>query len=541
MNNPNNNGNTQQSYYPPPTSFANQPVPSIPPTPSKPARKFTITETVFAWLSLLFGYLFCRVFPVSDSPFGGLLFTLMLFAVGYAVVFAMKKKPTVMAIAVSLSAAIISFSLIITSNSFIQFFAYSYALLAFGYFLYSSFGNSVKRGLSDFIVADFFKVVFVMPFCSLGHIFKAVFSGKGKGSGKVLLKILLGLGIALVPTLIIFGLLSYDSDFTNLLSNIFDFNFGDVMSHIGSIILGVPIGMYIYGLFISSVDNKCKSVMSAEPSSKALNNMRIAPLITIIVAVVPIMFLYVVFFISQWKYYVSAFTNVLPSEFSYADYARNGFFELCIVSAINFLIIIAVILFLKRTNKLVYVTMRVTVVAISLSTLVLISTAMAKMFMYINAHGLTQKRVYTTWFMLLLAVVFILICVRLFIRSFKPVAVSFLWCVLMFALLALPNADAFIANYNVDRHINGTLDTVDIENMKDLDSSAVPALLRLYEHILENEGEDDGELYHKLHQELYKRAEEIREKDDDIFSFTIPDAYAKKALENFPFTDRTFV
>lgn len=541
MNNVYNPDNSQRSYYQPPKSVTNQPASYIPPRPIKPVRKFTVSETVFAWLSLLFGYLFCRVFPLSESPFGGFLFTHLLFVSAYAIVITMKKKPTPMAVAVSLSASVISFSLIFTSNSTIHFFAYCYALLSFSYFLYASFGNSVKKGLSDFIVADFLKVIFVMPFCSFGSIFRALFSGKGKRGGKVILRILIGLGIALIPTLIVFILLSYDSDFTNLLSDIFDFNFVDIFSHIGSVILGVPVGMYIYGLFVSSVDNKCKTVMSVDSSAKVFNNIRIAPMVTVAVAVVPVMFLYVVFFISQWKYYVSAFTNVLPDEFSYADYARNGFFELCVVSAINFVIIIAVILFLKRIAKPAYIMLRVTVIAVSLATLVLISTALAKMVMYINAYGLTQKRVYTTWFMILLAVVFILICVRLFVRSFKPVALSLFWCVIMFAILALPNVDAFIADYNVDRYINGTLDTVDIENMRDLDSSAVPSLMRLYKHILEHDGAESQELYSKVYQELYNRAEIIKENDNNVFSFTIPDAYAEKVLEKISFTDEAYL
>lgn len=49
---------------------------------------------------------------------------------------------------------------------------------------------------------------------------------------------------------------------------------------------------------------------------------------------------------------------------------------------------------------------------LSIFTLILIATAISKMVMYISVYGLTQLRFYTTWFMLLLAVIFVMIIVK---------------------------------------------------------------------------------------------------------------------------------
>lgn len=529
-----NSVNTPQTNLNPYTPNFEMPNPPVtPPTTPKKGRAYTVTESIFAWLSLIFGYLFCRVFPINDSPFGGLLFTLLLFIVAFIVAKVMGKKITPKPLLIAMSAIIISASLIFTSSGFIHFFSYSYSLVVFCYFIYSVNGNSIKGGLSDLILADFIKALFIMPFCSFGCMFKAMFTGKAKGSGKVFLKILIGVAIAVIPTLIVFGLLSYDNDFIELLNNIFDFNFEDIWSHIGSIILGVPIGLYIYGLFISSVDNKCKNVLCEESSAKVIKNIKIAPVATIIAAVLPLLFLYIVFFISQWKYYVSGFTGVLPENFSYAVYAREGFFQLCTVSVINLAVITAVMLFLKRGKKSNDIILKTTVVVFSLATLVLISTAVAKMIMYIDTYGLTQKRIYATWLMILIALIFILISLKQFLRKIKAVAISFIVCVSMFALLALPNVDAIIAKYNVGRYMNGSLDTVDIEAMQELGSSAIPSITELNEYLKEKDRTtQEGALYYDVMCWLNSVADDIEEKDKDIFAFTIPDAMAEKALKD---------
>lgn len=495
-------------------------------------RKFSVIESVFAWMCLLFGYIFCRVFPLSESPFGGLVFTLLLYISGFIVLMIMKQKLKLMSVVIALTAILISFSLILTSNNFLHFFSYCYSLATFGYFIFSAFGNTARKGFSDLIIADFFKALIIMPFCSFGYMFTAMFSSKKKGRGKIFLKIIVGVAITFIPTLIVFSLLSYDSDFTNLFNNIFDFDFSDFWAHLGSLILGIPIGLYFYGLFISSVDKKCKNILTAESSKKALKNMRIAPAVTIIAAVIPLLFLYAVFFISQWKYYISGFTGTLPQNFSYADYAREGFFQLCIVAVINLIVIIAVVLFLKRDNKANRIILKSIVLVFSASTLILISTAVAKMVMYIETYGLTPKRVYSTWFMLLIALVFILLSLKLFIKKLKVVAVSFALAVTMFALIALPNVDAFIARYNIERYINGTLSTVDLDAMKDLGTSAIPALIDLDKYLDDKEqSAEEIILNDDIYDYFIKTSNYFKQSDKNIFSYTIPDKVAEKALK----------
>ena len=295
-----------------------------------------------------------------------------------------------------------------------------------------------------------------------------MFTGKARASGKTIGKIFLGLAVTIIPTFIVTLLLSYDSNFIDLLDKILDFDIAAVFSHIFSFGFAIPIGMFLFGLYNSASENKCKETINAISCKKAYQTTKFVPAVTVIAAVIPLVFLYVIFFISQWDYYISGFVGYLPEEFSYAEYAREGFFQLCAVAVINLIIILAIVLFMRRNIEQPSPVLKIVSITFSICTLILISTAIAKMIMYIKSYGLTPKRVYATWFMCLVALIFIIIIISQITRRIKAVAVSFFACVILLTGLSLSNIDQIIAQYNVNRYINGTLKTVDMNAMDDL-------------------------------------------------------------------------
>ncbi len=505
----------------------------------KPSREYSLKENIFAWICYFMAYIFCLSIPISYNPLGAFIVIVLMFSVTFA--FLKKgRKLKAMPVIFALSALLISVCLITTSSDFMHFFAFVYSMLAYCYFLYGMTGDKVFR-FTDSIVIDFVKAVFVLPFQSFSDMFKAMFSGKSNKSGQFMLKLLVGIVIALVPTAIVFSLLSYDSNFTNLLSNIFSFNFDSVFTHVTSLVFATAVGSYIYGLFISSSDNKCEDLLTVESCKKSMSNMRIAPVVTMLTAVLPILFIYVVFFISQWDYYISGFTGVLPKNFSYAQYAREGFFQLCVVSVINLVIIVLVSLFIKRKSDKPTMVLKVISVVFSLCTLVLIATAVSKMVMYIDCYGLTPKRVYASWFMLVLSLVFVLIILKQFVVKIKVVALSLAILVVMFGVLALSGVDGYIAKYNTDRYLDGTFDTIDIDAMEDLGDCAVPYMVKVYDVLNEkidakihNGSEYELSLDIKSYLEYYIELEKWQEEDgeNDIWSFTIPSLKAQKALSD---------
>lgn len=504
----------------------------------KEKRIFTIPECIFAWLSLALAYLFWRFFPVFESPLGCFMLVLILF-VSTAVISKIRgAKFHVIPISVGISAIIISASLIICDNSFMYFFAYSYAIAAYCYFLFALNGTVTKKGFSDLILVDFIKALFILPFCSFGYLFRGLFSSGNKKNGKVFLKILLGIVIALVPTGIVISLLSYDEGFKTLLNQLFHFKFtfSDILMIILRLNLAIPTGMYIYGLFISATDNKCSRVLTEDTCIKISQKIKFLPAATTLTAVIPLFVIYIIFFISQWNYYISGFTGILPDGLNYAEYAREGFFQLCAVSVINLIIIITTMIFMKQKNAFGKGMLKAISVTYSIITLILISTALSKMIMYIEYYGLTQKRVYSTWLMIVIAIIFILLIIRQFVPTFRITAASFSVCVIMFAALSIINADALIAKYNVNCYLDGRLDDVDIEALMKLGDSSVPELSRLAQELEERKESDtashkDVKIHRKVVKELKAIAHLYNNEDKAFYTYTIPYIKAEKAIE----------
>ena len=83
-----------------------------------------------------------------------------------------------------------------------------------------------------------------------------------------------------------------------------------------------------------------------------------------------------------------------------------------------------------------------------------------------------------------------------------------------------------IAEYNVERYLDGTLETVDIEAMYELGDAAVPAMVRLFENI-------PSTATPELKLDLYDYLEEKFNESDKatgFFSFNLPADRARNAL-----------
>lgn len=455
-----------------------------------PSRCFSTTDTVFAWVCVLGGYLFCRAFPVGAHPFGGLLFLLILFGATAVLGALQGARFGVMPVLAAVSAVAVSGGLLMCANSFLHTLAYIYALVTYLYFVYALHAPDCGKGFSDRVAVDYFKAVVILPFCSFGCVFSALFSGRMKSSGKQVGKVLIGIALAVIPTVAVVSLLSYDDGFREMLNRLFDFDFETIWLHLWSLAFAIPISMYLFGLFVSSKEGKGAEILTPESCQKAAVATRVAPAVTVAVAAAPLLFLYGVFFLSQWDYYMSAFTGVLPEAFSYADYAREGFFQLCTVAVINLAVIVASAVFMKRKDDGRSALLTVLVILFSVCTLVLIATAMAKLTMYIDSYGLTPKRIYAAWVMLVLMLVFVILTIKQFARRLPAVALCGAVTVAMFAGLVLCGTDSLIARYNVEHYLDGRLDEVDMGVMEELGDAAIPSLVYMAEELDERYGTD---------------------------------------------------
>ncbi len=513
-------------------------------------RSFTQHDALFAWISCFCGYLFCLAFPLSEASVGGFLFTVFIFT-ATGIVLALKKiKPNGTAIFAAVTAVAISASLIFSRDSYTNIFAGGYAFVAYCYFVYSATVNNLGKPFSSMIVFDIIKASLFMPFSALKDftLFRAIAASRKSKGTKYLAYTIIGIVVAIIPASLALSLLSYDEGFKSIVDKIFSFNKEDIFYHIMCLVFGIPVGMCIFSLFISCADKKPSKRITKENFVKATDKIKIAPLVTVLAAVIPLLAVYSIFFFSQRQYYISGFTGILPENFSYAHYAREGFFELCKVSVINLAVIILITLMMKK-GKVGNISVKILTVVFSAVTLMLIATAAAKLIMYIQYYGLTQKRLYAAWFMAVIAMVFLVITLSRFIRKTSWLPTCTCVVIIAFAGLSLGNIDARIADYNVNRYIDGKLETIDVVALDNLGYASVPAMARLINHMDETNGTDftDHSLYYYIKKEdsayniaaynLLLEADLINdeyefgyESTPDIFDYTVNRARAVKAL-----------
>lgn len=493
-------------------------------------RDYDAFECVFAWLCLLIGYLFCCAFPPMDFPLG--MFSVMVFGVAVTFITLLKKKAKI-SVSVMVSGFLslaFSFTFLLNTDLFPMFIAFVCALVFYGFFVYRATGNVSGKGNGDFLPLELLRALKGFSILAIADMFRLMFTRKNK-SFKALLKILIGLIAAVIPTAVVISLLSYDGRFSELLRNAFsfiiDFDFREQLLYIS---FGCIVAMYIFGVY--AVNTSDRKPIDCESLRQKTERVRFAPLLTVVATLFPLAVVYIFFFVSQWDYYLSAFTGKLPEGVvNYADYARSGFFELCTVSAINLVIIIAVALFTRRSGKGEKVFLRVVSALFSVMTLVLIGTALAKMSLYIDRFGLTEKRLLSSWLMIVIALVFVFIVIRSIFAKFRLFAVSTVAIVLMCGVLAVSDYGSFIANYNVERYVSGETDEIDLKALINADTSAVPAIVRLMEHCQEN-GKTDSYGYTRLNSKLLDEKKHL-ERENTVFSFSFPNQRAKNAIEEF--------
>ena len=366
----------------------------------------------------------------------------------------------------------------ITANDFIKFLNTIFVLVLGIYWVYGVCKD--KYTIGRFFFFDLLKAVFIMPFSGFAKAPKAItYTSEKSQSYKNIKLALIGLIITIPVTVLVASLLtSADSGVEHML-NLF---YGKIQEKVFLLILkfcmGIPVAFYIFGMLYANVRKEKAEVFSEEQCEEKMKKLRISPNLILYSAVTPICFLYILFFISQLHYFLSAFMGELPEQYSFSEYARRGFFELCAIAVINLAIILAINLFSKNTGKDKPVMLKSYSIMIAIFTIMIIVTALSKMMMYISEYGLTQLRLYTSWFMLLLALTFLWIIFKQVKVSFnfeKSLVLSF---VVMFAVLCFSKVDGIIANYNITMYQASYLKELDVNALCNLSDDGLLYVLK---------------------------------------------------------------
>lgn len=434
---------------------------------------------------------------------------------------------------------LLSIPFAITSNASVLFWCFVLMLILSAYW-YLSKSNATHNGE----VENFLKNIFLLFFGLFGKFPKtlaSVFSSK-KIKSKSVLNLIIGLSCAFPVLLIIVPLLmSSDEAFSGLAKLLFE----NCIFEFFNIILGLTIAIFVVSLAVSISQNDLK--LNNEIKIKSLDTGIIISFISAISVC------YVTYLFSQLAYFFSAFSGFLPKnyKFNVATYARRGFFEMSIIAAINLILIFLTIAFSKKRNGKIPVITRIFTAFIGVFTLIIIATALSKMFLYINDKGMTVLRITTSSFMIFMAIVFLAVIAKVFIPKIKVVKTALVTASLILLVLGTVNVNKVVGEYNYNAYKSGKLKEIDIETIYKLGDEGVPYLTLLAKEKDEEVSREANDAIVKVikyrlyntetsYEEENNRVKLSSRKYEGINCLKLSRIEAYEALEEYLKTNKTF-
>lgn len=362
-------------------------------------------------------------------------------------------------------------SFVRSDDGFVKFVTLCFLLLSYNLGLCLLAGRNRRSPAGVASLLDSFRALFYLGFgklsLSMGGLNEA---RKNSGTaGKKHMDVVIGLLVAIpLVAVLICLLISADAAFEGLLSPLLRINFSEPLY---ALILSLPLACWLYTRTVA-----LKHTPKPEAAVYAAKGIHALTMNTALGAVCVV---YVVYLFSQLAYFVGGFSGILPENYTMAEYARRGFFEMAWLSAINLAVMTLAAGLVARKQNRAPLTTRCMCLFIGLVTLFFVVTASAKMLMYINSYGLTRLRVLTEVIMVFIGLTTIFVSLWLFLPKFAYMKAVLLTALTIGAAVAWADVDTVVAAYNVSAYQSGRLGTVDVSYLARLSDGVVPFLAEL--------------------------------------------------------------
>ncbi|NLL78466.1 MAG: DUF4173 domain-containing protein [Clostridiales bacterium] len=167
---------------------------------------------------------------------------------------------------------------------------------------------------------------------------------------------------------------------------------------------------------------------------------------------------------------------VLPEGYSYAEYAREGFFQLLFVCLMNLVLVLFCLGYFRESRAL-----KILLTTISLCTYVMTASSAFRMILYIRHYYLTFLRVFVLWALAVIAVFMAGILCRIYKEDFRLFRYGMVTVTVCYLLFSFSRPDYFIAKYNfsvaeAQSAQNGPGSEVDWSYLYRLSADAAPVL-----------------------------------------------------------------
>lgn len=256
-----------------------------------------------------------------------------------------------------------------------------------------------------------------------------------KKSSKKFLFVLLGVLIAIPLVIVVLALLSEaDAVFRQSMQVILD---AIALETAFSVAWKIFYGfIFAYMLLAYS----CKHTI--EENVKNCRNFE--PIIAITITSI-LSFVYILFSSVQIAYLFIGNLK-LPEGYTYAEYAREGFFQLLAVSIINLVIVILCLTLFKESKAL-----KVILTIFSICTYIMIISSALRMIMYIRYYYMTVDRVLVLWALTTLSIIFVGVLISIFKEDFKLFDYIRIVVTICYILLAFSRPDYIVADINLSQ------------------------------------------------------------------------------------------
>lgn len=301
--------------------------------------------------------------------------------------------------------------------------------------------------------------------------YQMLFTESG-GNRRINSKLLLQIGMGLIiagPILLIFLALFLEGDryFNEVVGNWITLDF--LSENVVRLFFDVLVGFFAIGFFWTIARRSREEPVIKEPKTPFQEIIATRSFLCAISA------LFIVFAAFQLYYLFQGSTYLLAQGRTYADYAVSGYQQLCFAAAFAFLILLVI----YRLTDMEDVWVRRTSQVIAITSMISTLSAGKRLWLYVDAYGLTLSRSWGMQFLVLIVLLFILLIVSI-VRRWNVYQLTSAGSALALGLLSLTilfNQESFVTRYNVARYAETKGPALDVHYLvTQLSTDAIPAL-----------------------------------------------------------------
>lgn len=190
----------------------------------------------------------------------------------------------------------------------------------------------------------------------------------------------------------------------------------------------------------------CKRTFSEEYRERKRTEAVLA--ITILA---PVMVLYLVFCGIQIAFLFLG--KMTLDGYTYAEYARSGFFQLLVVCIINLVLVLAGHAYFKESKAL-----KGMLTVVSVCTYIMIASSAYRMILYIQHYYLTFLRIFVLWALVVIFILLTGVIISIYQKAFPLFRYSMVVVTVCYLILSFSHPDFWIAKWNLAniRHFSET-------------------------------------------------------------------------------------